>query len=165
MQEGQPLLHRQENGHREVTSWCLATGSLEPGFCTSHPTTSLLSQGHLGGGPFGFRVILGNVGALGDIRGSSWVFSSSGMITSQTLLRVLCNQNHPLLPMKNHYLNTALRGILDPSGDHDPLELCSEVTLTKAMTAKSQDPSVKSAMEVLQRGTTVGSWQGLRLPV
>lgn len=67
--------------------------------------------------------------------------------------------------MENHYLNTALRGILDPSGDHDPLELRSEVTLTKAMTAKSQDPSVKLAMEVLQQGTTVGSWQGLRLPV
>lgn len=88
------------------------------------------------------------------------------MITSRTLLRVLCNQNHPLLPTENHSLSTALRGgILDPSGDHDALELRSEVTLTKGMTTKSQEPSVKLAMEVLQRGTAVGSWQGLGWPV
>lgn len=54
------------------------------------------------------------------------------MITSRTLLRVLCNQNHPLLPTENHYLSTALRGgILDLSRDHDPPELRSEVTITK----------------------------------
>lgn len=46
----QPLFHRPQNGHREVTRQRLVPGSLEPGFCTLHPTSPLLSQGHLGGG-------------------------------------------------------------------------------------------------------------------